>query len=401
MTNGDFLENITYEISKIGRSNGFDYPNLANINPFKNFFNGEFLNHNELDTLDGSYTRRELLTRYLILNAVLDQGPDVKGVRILLEKVTNTLYRRGITIFHDPIKFFSNMGLVLKIINKQHEIVKRIRSSEWALKNNSDPNRYNLFFAQSQRGIVSNQLLDYVIHRWGVPLSVPILLEDHPKFINSDEPLVKLLESSPSSEKMSENIKKDVNFSNFGLGSAIGNKACHLFAKWYIYNFNLCKNNDKSWSKWSYELPIDSNAGRVLFRSGFLLEMADLEYYNQKNVIINRKGKNKKKYLRVTNIRDIKVQSILNEHINKNYIEVAKNHLKVNKQTPRSYKIQIIPNAILYNSEFGIGEFDDGLLYIGTNYCFNHSKPNCNQCPISHLCKGKNKNKELIKEYST
>jgi hypothetical protein len=129
--------------------------------------------------------------------------------------------------------------------------------------------------------------------------------------------------------------------------------------------------------------------------------MADLEYYNQKNVIINRKGKNKKKYLRVTNIRDIKVQSILNEHINKNYIEVAKNHLKINKQTPRSYKIQIIPNAILYNSEFGIGEFDDGLLYIGTNYCFNHSKPNCNQCPISHLCKGKNKNKELIKEYST
>lgn len=401
MTQNNFLEEIVFTISKIGHVNGFDSPNLANIEPFKNYFEQDVLIYKELDVLDGNYTRRELLTRYLILNAVLDQGPDVKGVKILLENVVNDLYQKDIAIFHKPINFFSNIDIILNVINEQHENVKKIRSQDWALFNNSDSNKYNLFFAQSQRGIVSNQLLDYVIHRWGVPLSLPLLLQDHPNFKNSPEPLVDYLESSKSSEKMSENIKKDVNFFKFGLGSVIGNKACHLFAKWYIYNFKLCKNKKFSWSKWSYELPLDNNAGRVLFRSGFLLDMADLEYYNQKNVIIQNRGKNKKEYLRVTNIRDIKVQSNLNEHINKSYIEVAKNHLMINKQTPRSFKIQIIPNAILYNSEYGIGEFDDGLLYIGTNFCFNNSKPNCNECPISHLCKGKNELKDIITNYTT
>ncbi len=42
------------------------------------------------------------MTRYLLVNAVLDQGPDMMGVRELLKRVTTGLYRREIRIFHHP-----------------------------------------------------------------------------------------------------------------------------------------------------------------------------------------------------------------------------------------------------------------------------------------------------------
>jgi hypothetical protein len=119
----------------------------------------------------------------------------------------------------------------------------------------------------------SKQVLGYAVYRWGVPLAVPYLLEKDLTKNNqqSTEPLVDFLESFDSSEKMSQEIKDD---ERYGLGKAIGDKAAHLFAKWYIQTFSLCRKNDVNWGKLSYEVPFDSNVGRVLFRTGFLLELA-------------------------------------------------------------------------------------------------------------------------------
>ncbi|MFN4227177.1 MAG: hypothetical protein ACK4F0_03435 [Candidatus Ratteibacteria bacterium] len=55
---------------------------------------------------------------------------------------------------------------------------KEIRKHLWAKEMNSNPSKYNLFFTQSPRGIVSiKQVLDYVIHRWGVPLCCFLIME--------------------------------------------------------------------------------------------------------------------------------------------------------------------------------------------------------------------------------
>ncbi|HIP16748.1 MAG TPA: hypothetical protein EYG76_00365 [Methanothermococcus okinawensis] len=104
------------------------------------------------------------------------------------------------------------------------------------------------------------------------------------------EPFVKYIESFESSEIMSRELK---NHERYGLGSAIGDKACHLFVKWYIHTLNLTTREDDGWDKWSFEVPFDSNAGRVLFRAGFFTSLADLEDYENWEVIQKGKGKGK------------------------------------------------------------------------------------------------------------
>ncbi|MCD6549207.1 hypothetical protein J7K41_00630, partial [Candidatus Micrarchaeota archaeon] len=387
----------------IGRKkSNLDILPLKDVEPFRHFFdNNGNLKYNELDMIDGAWTRREVLARYLLLSAVLDQGPDIHGVRELLKNVTNVLYRKEIRIFHRPIDFFRELNISINEILETHKSIKKIRAEIWAKYNKSNPNKYNLFFAQSQRGIISiNQVLDYSIHRWGVPLCVPLLLEKDLRGRESFQPLIEHLESFPSSEIMSIQLKQH---ERYGLGSAIGNKAAHLFAKWYIHTFKLSTKKESGWSKWSFEVPFDSNAGRVLFRTGFFTILATLKDYEKWGVIQKNKGKGKTHYIRVTNIRGKKVQNkkILNQQIIENYNKIITQHLKIRKRSSTLVEIQHIPNAILLNSKYGIGDFDDGLIYIGTNFCFNHDKPKCKRCPLKDLCMGNNWKTKFIKNYRT
>ncbi len=401
MNSVSFIKELVFKIAEIGkRSQHINAPDLKNVEPFKHFFDKKGrLKPDELDTMDGAWTKREILTRYLLLNIVLDQGPDIPGVRELLKTVTNALYRKEIRIFHRPLDFFRELNISIDEILKKHDSIKTLRADIWAKQNNSNSSKYNLFFAQSQRGIVSiNQVLDYGIHRWGVPLCVPLLLEkDLAGKIETRQPLVDYLESFSSAEVTSMRIK---NHERYGLGSAVGNKGCHLFTKWYIHTFHLSSRKDVGWSEWSYEVPFDSNVGRVLFRTGYLLSLADLDYYQSWNVI--QQKKNKPHYIRVTNIRGKKVQKdIDDEEIKKNYKDVLLNHLKTRKREPTTIEIQQMPNAILLNSKFGIGDFDDGLIYIGTNFCINDERPKCSKCPLNSICKGFNGNEFLITDYLT
>ncbi|MCG2827080.1 MAG: hypothetical protein L6265_10875 [Thermoplasmatales archaeon] len=403
MNDLDFVKELVFKIAEIGNGRQIiDAPNLHDIEPFRHFFDESGnLKLKELDSVDGAWTRREVLTRYLLLNVVLDQGPDILGVRELLKNVTNALYRKEIRIFHKPLDFFRELNISVDEILNRHKSVKKLRSEIWAKLNNSNPIRYNLFFAQSPRGIVPiNQILDYGLHRWGVPLCVPLLLEkDLGEEEESTQPLIEYIESFASSEMASRQLKSH---ERYGLGSAIGDKACHLFMKWYIHTFNLSIKKGDGWSKWSYEVPFDSNAGRVLFRTGFLLDLADLKDYEDWDVIQKEKGKDKTHYLRVTNIRSKKAQrNIDDEEIKENYKDVVLNHLKIRKRTPTRFEIQQILNAILLNSKFGIGDFDDGLIYVGTNFCFNHENPKCDKCPLNKICKSFNEDKSLIKNYRT
>lgn len=407
MVNWDFVYELIKKVSKIG-SEHKSKPKIHEVEPFKHYFSrtGE-LKHDELDEYDGGFTRREILTRYLLVNSVLDQGPDMVGVRELLKNVTTSLYRREIRIFHRPLDFFKELGVSIDEILEKHNSIKEIRAADWARENNTSAAKYNLFFSQSIRGLVSTkQVLDYAVHRWGVPLCVPLLLEKdlQERGSSSPQPLVDYLESWNSAEIMAEQLKKN---ERYGLGSAIGNKACHLFAKMYVNIFNLVKykKKDAGWTGISYEVPFDSNAGRVLFRTGFLLEWATLEDYEKWEIIQKGKGKGGTNYIRVTNIRGKKTQAISkNSKEFRDYKKVICAHLK--RGSPKTIEIQRLPNLLLYElskkgHHYSVADFDDGLMYIGTKYCLNHDQPKCESCPINDICKGYKENKELIQKYRT
>lgn len=269
MDNFEFLLKLTKKVCEIGSKN----PNLLpvyEVDIFKNYFTSDkILKVDELDEFDGKFKRREIFTRYLLLNVVLDQGPDIVGIRELLKNVVNKLYRNEIRILHRPIDFFREIGISIDEIVEKHQEIKNIRSHIWAKEVNSSPSKYNLFFTQSQRGIVSTkQVLDFAIHRWGVPLCCFYLLEkdSEKQSKTSYQPFVDWIESFESAEFMANQIKND---ERYGLGSAIGNKACHLFTKFYVSIFKLSSKKDNAWSDISYEIPFDSNVGRVLWRTGF------------------------------------------------------------------------------------------------------------------------------------
>jgi hypothetical protein len=377
------IKDLILKIAKIGTKQKNDRPKI-----------------DELDITDGGpWTRRELIARYLLLSAVLDQGPDIIGVRMFLRDVINSLYQKEIRILHNPLQFFKELNISIDELLEKHKKIKNIRSKEWARENKTNPKRYKLFFAQSTRGIVPiNQVLDYGIHRWGVPLALFYLLEKDSN--SSNQPLINLLEKNKSAEKMSQNLKDD---EKYGLGSAIGDKACHLFTKWYVSTFSLTqKKNDDGWSRWSFEVPFDSNTGRVLFRAGFFTALEDLNKYADKNIIQKGKGKGGTNYIRVTNFRGYKIKiSAFSNSFKEKYTKIVKNYLKLSDGEPKNVRIQLIPNTILLNTNYGIGDFDDGLIYIGTNFCLNHDKPKCNKCPIKDICYGYKKDQKLITKYTT
>lgn len=238
----------------------------------------------------------------------------------------------------------------------------------------------------------SKQVLNYAVFRWGVPLCVPLILE------KDDKTLVDYLEECNSAELMSKVIKDN---ERYGLGKAIGDKAGHLFAKWYVYSFRLVRRQDKGWQDLSFELPFDSNAGRVLFRTGFLLDWASIEDYKEWEVVQKGKGKGGLNYIRVTNIRGNKSDVALKDaDLFKKYKVICEEYL-CTKKRPQTIEIQQIPNALLLDTGYGIGELDDGLVYIGTNFCLNHENPKCKYCPVKELCKGFNGNFDLIQNYRT
>jgi len=393
----DAVSDLVLIIARAGRENS-SHPPIFQIEPFAHYFKSDgTLDHKNLDNRDGSCTRRELLLRFLVLCAVIDQGPDIVGVRKLLIDVTNSLYRREIRFLHKPLEFFKELGFAIDEILEKHQSIKDIRSEIWGRENQANPQRYNLFMDNSK------QALNYAVFRWGVPLALPLLLErDCTDDAEKPTVLMDYLESWESAEKMSQQLKDN---ERYGLGKAIGDKACHLFAKWMVSSFRLTRRKEPSWGDFSFEVPYDSNAGRVLWRTGFLLKWATKKDYLQQEVIQLGAGKQGHNYIRVTNIRGFGAAKKLPPRIMERYIEIALNHLKTHSRPPAKVEIQRIQHAYLLdqldNTGYGVADFDEGLVHIGTNFCFNHNQPKCNECPLQNICEGHLSNRKLITDYRT
>jgi hypothetical protein len=386
---------LLIEIAKIGKKHP-NPPPLDKLFPFRHYFdeNGVLL-RDKLSENDGLWTRREILTRFLCLQSVLDQGTHIEGIRHFLAEVTNSLYEQEIRFLHKPIDFFREIGISVDELIQKHESAKKIYAPNWAMVNQTNANKFNLLRIDKND---SKQVVNYAVHRWGVPLIVPYLLEKdlQKSGKTSGEPLVDHLESFASAEVMSQEMKDN---ERYGLGKAIGDKAAHLFAKWYVHSFELVKRKSDTWGKYSYELPFDSNVGRVLLRTGILFKLATMLDYQNADIIQLGGGKKGTHYLRVTNLRGMKPTLIVPDStLGKRYLDVMKTHFG---QRKKIIEIQRLPNVLLINSGYAIAELDDGIIHIGTTYCLNTESPKCEKCPINKLCEGHQRQPEFINDYRT
>lgn len=385
------IVDLALAIARVG-ANAKLTPPLEAVNAFSHFFVNGALDGSRLDERDGGCTRRELLTRALLLNAVLDQGPDIAGVRDMMVRAVNTFYEDEIRIFHTPLDFFREINVTVNEIWNAHEHVKGARADRWAGENQSTASKYNLYMDNTK------QTLNYAVFRWGVPLALPHILSQRTDEALQPTALLDYLESYPSAEAMSRGVK---DHELFGLGKAIGDKACHLFAKWMVSTFNLARPSEPSWGEYSYEVPFDSNAGRVLWRTGYLLALSDIGAYQKGQVVQPNAGKGGAHYIRVTNLRGMAVTAPVDEEVRSAYKTLCVNHLRSHRNAPQKIEIQRFQHPILQLNDQCVSDFDDGLIEIGRNYCYNHENPDCANCPINQHCRGYQSDKRLITEYRT
>jgi hypothetical protein len=403
MENINQIKNIFLELNKIGESNLKDNtPQIKEVEIFSEILNKDgTISKNKYNLKDNKGLRyKELLTRYLFLNAILDQGPDMEGVRILQARVTNILYNNNIYFLHDPHIFFKKIDFVFKTIKEQHEQVKQERAPIWAELQNANPNRYNLFLDNS------SQLSSYIVGRWGPPISVIQIL------INKDKTLLELFEEQTSAEKLSNFIKSD---QMYGMGKAIGNKAAHLLVKWLIYSYDLINKKDIKWDQNSYELPFDSNAGRVLFMTGFFhyyfpslnnlqdhrIESQWLSTRNNQRFTKETDGNENwtgKYHIYITNsFRGRAIELELDRELENEIKEYIKRTFNMR---PRKIKVQHMINYLSSKLNTKIGAIDDGLMKIGTSVCINRGNQKCNKCTLNKFCSGASNEKRKIGFYT-
>lgn len=391
----DRSQEVLQAIARVGKDH-HACPTLHLVKPFAGYLKGRELDASSLDMRDGGVTRREALVRYLVLSCVVDQGPDIEGVQWLVTEVTNRLYRRKVRFFHRPLDFFEHLRMSLDGIDTVHALIKKKRAAQWAAENKSTAAKYNLF-------IESGQTLGYAIFRWGAPLALIHLTVEAATMSGNDTAtaLSDYLRGHPSTEEMSIQLKSH---SKFGLGKAIGNKAAHLFAKWVVHSFPLLSDRtNPAWDAWSFEVPFDSNAGRVLYRTGLLDAWGTAAAYRESEVLQPRKGKERKTYLRVTNLRGIHSTAAASDRdiVDAN-IELCTKHLCTHAREPRKIEIQRLPSIVsLIDGDYTPGQIDDGLIHIGTTWCFNHNRPNCKECPLRRVCAAANGKRSLITNVRT
>ena len=100
----DRAKEIIKEINKVGLSNPGSN-DLSSVTIFSDIYENSRLKIDLLDSENDCLTYKELLTRYLYLSCVLDQGPEIGGIASLLVNVTNRLYNKGIRFLHKPSVF--------------------------------------------------------------------------------------------------------------------------------------------------------------------------------------------------------------------------------------------------------------------------------------------------------
>jgi len=330
-----------------------------------------------LDLANDGMTNRELLARYAYLLSVLEQGPDMTGIDIFFRRLTEALYASGIKFLHDPRLFFANLTAVVELVETIHKQVRKERSAVTGIR------AYSLYDAR-----FAARPIPFVCLRFGSPL---LALE---RLQADGMGLLDWIRNWSCANDVVDMIKHN---DRYGLGRAIGDKACRLFIKLVIHTLGLIEDSSPKWNSNSFEIPLDSNVGRVLMRTGIVLTALDLRTFTKKCCTEQANGRIN---LNSNKLREVRVEQ------NHPAFGVAIRKVREWYPSRRSAKFPILLNALLDElarrdgAQRSIGTLDDAMMHIGTVFCLNSPREmDCNHCPLSSICYANNECPSLKEQY--
>jgi len=357
-----------------------------------------------LDTDAGGLTYRELLLRWLITRAVVDQGSDIKGVEMWHHGLVDDCYVAGLRFLHDPDQALARYGEMVKIADAKRKVVIGIRAPLWAAEDpGRTPGQYTPFNVDGMRG--GKQAHWFLSARM-----MPALLTARLR----SGGLTDLVFGSASKESPSDMARRLRNDPSEGLGWSMGDKACDLFAKWAIGTFHLGEGLSIPWTPADCPLPMDQRVGRVLMRCGFMDEffgvvrIAGIQNNGLKppSPAVKRPSTGDPLpsgawHLTVMNFRRnsvVKDKSVLDW--------LAGTATATGMTPPKKWRPQDVISALCrsYNASYSGGispvEFDDFLMNTATP-CSDNS-PNCTSCPLTAKCQAHNVPQMVgLKQYYT
>lgn len=139
---------------------------------------------------------KNLISIFLYLNAVMDQGRDPEGIRLLLVRVVNRAYKENIRFLHNPDDFFTSTSFFTKILKEEHQEIKKERAKITNIR------AYSLF---------DTKINPYTMHRWG---TVMLCLK---KLTESQKTLLSFMKTAKCADKIPDLIRNDY---EYGLGNA-------------------------------------------------------------------------------------------------------------------------------------------------------------------------------------
>ncbi len=220
----------------------------------------------EPTTID-STPKRELLLRYLLTRAIVDQGSDVHGVEMWHRALLEDCYAAGIYLLHRPEDFVARYADVIRIADGRRQWVVAERSELWANQSaRRSAGSYTPFNVDGMRG--GKQAHWFVSARFFPAL---LLARARPGGLSQ-----LVFEDGPADESplgMARRLRQDP---LVGLGWCLGDKAADLFAKWAIGTLRLTPPTQRPWTAMDTSIPMDQRIGRVLMRCGVMDEFFDI-----------------------------------------------------------------------------------------------------------------------------
>ncbi len=312
--------------------------------------------------------QREVVARYLYLNAVIDQARDSEGIAIFLARAVDRIYRDlGIPMLDEPLEFFAKLDACIRVIEEEHERIRAERAPHFPRISG-----YSLYDQY--------RVTPWVAFRWGAPLGNVL------RFMDTAGGLLAWLDGFVSGEMAARAIKED---RLYGLGGAIGEKASRLFIKWCAFTAHL----EPGWPLNSYEVPLDANVGRVLMRSGYLFAFLDQEDMSKGSPQpwTEQPGGRVNLSAQSLNDRPLKRTATLDGPLIGLLESWGLGRSRTNLRLMKTLNVIL---AQARGPEARVGQLDDGFMRIGRDLCRN-SDPRCPECPLRTVCLANNGVQEL------
>ena len=401
------------DIDIVSRINIPDCLNLPTINPQSENWQRNLDDGNQLNP---SITNREVILRYLLAKAIVDQGSDTPGIQMWFEIVVNESYKRGIQFIHDPTHFVERYSEILSIAHLAGLDVTEERAEKWA---DAQPNRkagvYTPFNVDGQRG-------GKYTHWFTSSRLFPALLASY----SIDGGLTQIVfGEGPLDERPLDMARKRLrNDHKYGLGYCIGDKAADLFVKWSIGCLNLTPPEMRDWQPTETVIPMDQRIGRVMMRCGFMEEFFDTELHvrkyldgagepmfaNNEGVALPETGlpdgelflwvRQFRRRGRTSHRGSEKTRSDAHGWCRDAWKENYE--AKIPVMDPQTV-VQVLCKAITeHNGKlFSSAHLDDFFFDLAEDYCHDKN-PKCNQCTVSSLCLANNiEDMHVLKKYIT